>query len=584
MIEGSVVAFIENMFTTWRLYGWCDQVNEAIDELQAVDDPETGMIADRYLRNILSRSKTDKESALLSLVVLHRRNVPLSELFELAYRNLNGRLYVTDFPFLVANLFDGVIPLPQSLAYDITEKLFFSIERIFEQLVKDFQRVPFTNGEPILFYLMLENCRLDLTAQNKELVCIILTHIELRLPAPILDDIVAYLDANTSLGENWAEQRRIITFGRALEHEREAAPEGRGAIDNSSGESDATHPSPEPVPGHSIGAETRVPDLSAAPMQDRSDEVSTRQEFPDRPGVGRGEERKAVDAGSSSESAQPRPETQLLEPAARIDESSPPDTNEGGKAWQSDTTPGMRSGIPRNTPKSGGTQANAASNTVPEDNRVRHPRYGRFMESAKERGILLSRLDPRRWKRRLTDDASARDAKLSAVGVSRQSNTPSLSRRAKWLRALIVLLGLLILALLLLFTSGVRHRPSPAGGATGTMERTNARRAIARSMIDSAQVPTPALGDAASATDRFRFEVTRGRIIWQVKRGDTLYDLYLYLSNATHSATLDARLASASRLTWQEFRARIVALNPAPDGQPSDLDLIFPRDQYVISR
>jgi len=584
MIEGSAVDFIENMFTTGRLYGWCDQVNEAIDELQSIDDPENATITDGYLREVLSRSDADKESALLSLVVLHRRNVPLSELFEPAYRNLSGRLYVTDFPFLVENLFDGEVPLPRSLVYDITEKLFFSIERIFEQLVKDFQRVPFANGELILFYLMLENCRLDLTAQNKELVCIILTHIELRLPAPVLDDIIAYLDANTSLGENWAEQRRIITFGRELEQERQVVPVERVRHDSSPEETTPTSHSPEPATGIPTGAESRAVDSEPASVQGRANEEYSRPETPEFSRVETRDESRVVSVVPTADTDLPRNEVQFPESAARHEDLSAFDIHGGHDAERTDIASAAPSGFRRSATKAGDGQVDTAPDSVTESAPVRRSQYGRFLENAKERGILLSRLDPRRWKRRGSDEKSAGHEGSTANAPANRFNIARFARTEKWLQPFIWFLGLLVLALLLLLISGVRLRRSPTEGDFGTASRTASPQAVMRTVTDSAQVPAPARSSDKSATDRFRFKVSGSQIIWQVRRGDTLYDLYLYLSSANRPAALDARLADANRLTWQEFRARIVALNPAPDGEPSDLDLIFPRDQYIISR
>ncbi|HUX14722.1 MAG TPA: hypothetical protein VMW87_16980, partial [Spirochaetia bacterium] len=198
MRSNEVPNFIEELFNVARLYGWCDQVTEGIIRLEKTDDPKASAVINDYLRQQLESNAADKQAAILCLVVLYRRGTPIQELVVPAHRNLTGRLHANDFPFLIANFFDGVVPLPQSLAHDITEKLFFSIDRIFDKLVGDFQRVPFRDGEPIVFYLMLENCRLDLNAQNRELVCMILAHIEVRLPDPILDDIIAYLDANSS--------------------------------------------------------------------------------------------------------------------------------------------------------------------------------------------------------------------------------------------------------------------------------------------------------------------------------------------------------------------------------------------------
>ncbi|HUX51082.1 MAG TPA: hypothetical protein VMW73_09815 [Spirochaetia bacterium] len=585
MIEGSVVDFIENMFTTGRLYGWCDQVNEAIDELQSIDRPENATITDGYLREVLSRSDADKESALLSLVVLHRRNVPLSELLEPAYRNLSGRLYVTDFPFLVENLFDGVIPLPRSLVYDITEKLFFSIERIFEQLVKDFQRVPFANGELILFYLMLENCRLDLTAQNKELVCIILTHIELRLPAPVLDDIIAYLDANTSLGEDWAEQRRIITFGRELEQERQVVPVERVRHDSSPEETTPTSHSPELATGIPTGAESRAFDSEPAFERERADEEYSRPDTPDFSRVETTEESRAVDlAPTTADIDRPRNQVQFPESADRQEDLFSFDIPGGREAEQTDVASAAPSGLRRSVTEAADGQVETAPDSVTEGAPVRRSQYGRFLENAKERGILLSRLDPRRWKRRVSDGKSPDHEGSTANVPANRFNISHFARTAKWLRPFIWFLGLLVLALLLMLISGVRLRHLPATDDLGTTGRTASPQAVMRTVTDSAQVPAPARSSEKSATDRFRFKVSGSQIIWQVRRGDTLYDLYLYLSSANRPAALDARLADANRLTWQEFRARIVALNPAPGGDASDLDLIFPRDQYIISR
>lgn len=580
MTAQSVPDFVENLFTVARLYGWCDQVTDGIRQAAVLDDEETAAVLRDYLIVGLGATGIDKEAALLSLVLLYRRKTPLSELFVPAYAALKGRLHANDFRFLIDEFFDGTVPLPRSLAYDITEKLFFSIDWIFDKLVEDFRRVPFRNAETIVFYLMLENCRIDLNTQNKELVCIILTHIEIRLPDVILEDIVEYLDAHASAGEKWAEQRKTITFARELKPRPETdVPLERQRSEKSGGEAPAHDP---PVTGGDAKAAVRAPErpISPAPNGIPGSEDQT-------PGWQERGVRVRNDP-ARSETARYEPAVPALQEANKPPVARPEILHRKRRSQEAPSSvPLLAPG--KSAPDEEKAEAlepvsfrqNAAAEGTSDtgndgDNRPkRRLAYSEFMEGLSERGILLSRLDPRRWNRRKDGEEGGESrSPRKMVSIFGRLLT-GVKRRLLLAAAIAVILAASIFLIALAAGRSTAGNPAPHRSFAGVPP---VAAAPSVSIPTSVSAPHPSL-----TPGRFVFERSGSTVLWRVRKGDTLYDLYRFLRRPAMTAKLDPRLSELAKLDWRQFLLRVRNLNPPPSGSAAGFDLIYPRDRYALA-
>jgi len=79
------------------------------------------------------------------------------------------------------------------------------------------------------------------------------------------------------------------------------------------------------------------------------------------------------------------------------------------------------------------------------------------------------------------------------------------------------------------------------------------------------------------------FERSGSTVLWRVRKGDTLYDLYRFLRRPAMTAKLDPRLSELAKLDWRQFLLRVRNLNPPPSGSAAGFDLIYPRDRYALA-
>jgi len=179
-------------------YGWSPHLLTDIKALAAeIDNAAINNYIDKYAGN----ANVSKEE-LIILVTLFRFSGKTSyhSVSELIHNLLSDRLLNHDIYFLVHALLQDHIPLPRSLVYDITERLLLNIEIMYKKIVNDFSKVPAQNTEKVILFLTLHYCRKDLNTQNKEMVGLILSHIEGNVPTKLKEEVKEFL-ANTFLKE-----------------------------------------------------------------------------------------------------------------------------------------------------------------------------------------------------------------------------------------------------------------------------------------------------------------------------------------------------------------------------------------------
>ena len=615
MIGQELPKYLENLFGVARLHGWCDDVHKMLAELRSQKDEALVAELRTLLDGLVRKAGVEKEEAILSLILLHDLGVPERDLYAEAYRGLNGRLYINDFRFLVRYFFGNKIPLPRSLAYDITERLLFSLEDIYDKIVKDFTLIPFRNAEPVVLYLILQNCRVDLNSQNKELICIILTHIEIKLPDSILSDIIKYLDENATLRENWLAQRKTIEFSRELPEERsERIPKKKSDRDRLATLGEVSPGYVEPLePSYNVDVgpvSVRLTDRSSPkaeepePKERMEAKAEARPEAPDirprrageeiMPPLGKGAEYDIPLA--TRDSAGRKEERPDILAAGNLrkerDPGSEPmlSTNDytaiqrGGAASKAEKPDepiiGERSRVP------------AGEGTVrgePEKEKDEKIEYDDFMEAGRERGIFLSRLNRNLWAKRVkAKDGSKSESLLTGVGNIASGllkKMKTLWTDRKKFVILSAVIALLVLTAIVAISSG--SRTSSAPHETGA------------SPIFLSAVPTPATGPPVSQAvsspaptvfqktfppaeeKSFVLQDADGRIEWQVRKDESFFGLFLHLKLTR--ASLDPRLRELANSSWQTFQRRVIELNTSRFPSRGGFDLIFPSERFILT-
>jgi len=470
------------------------------------------------------------------------------------------------------------VPLPQSLVYDITERVFFSLEDVYNKIVDDFTRVPFRNAEPVIFFLILQNCRVDLNTQNKELLCIILTHIEIKLPDSILDDIIIYLDENASLEDSWRVQREIIKFDR--EHIEKKSAQTYPSTSDESFPPDILPPLEPSSP--------RLPDQIVT--------GSFLEETPPR-----------------YENGKERPLSPDISPREEMEKAAPPPPQPDSKYQPSATEPGYQKELPdvlqskdqdtkRGEPESPPSEASEPTEKGEEKSseeikhRGKEPQrqksvtnyrsistpeekekglvYDQFMEPGKERGIFLERLSRGLWQKNRRREGKVPEEEVSLKGeksgVKKFIETSvSIFKNIDKKKRRFIILGVLLviaLAVLILFTSS--HSSTIQRGKTEV--KTEVR------FSNADRGPTVAV----QKEEPFMFQESKNRILWKVKEGDTFYRLYTYLRSNPHN--VNPRLIEIGNTSWNDFLARIEELNPGRFRERDEFDKIFPSEAFTL--
>ncbi|MEM5948145.1 hypothetical protein WKV44_06285 [Spirochaetia bacterium 38H-sp] len=604
----NIPEYLEELFSVFRLYGWCDRVHRSLDELSAIKEQKERDVLQQEALKIIRKKDADKHEAFLSLIILKKSGIPVRELYEDAYRALRNRLYLNDFPFVIRYLFDNKIPLPKALVYDITERLFFSIEDIYSRIVEDFKRVPFKSAEDVVFYLLLQNCRVDLNSQNKELICIILLHIEIKIPDYVIVDIVDYMDENATLKDNWKEQKERIVFSREEKKEEK--------------------------PVYTVDKEKR--DVSNLPQEYviEIDKDTESTELPDRENVEIKHHREYSEPDRYDfSSMRQKEEEDTQEPAERA--SIDLDSIKKGSAYDNlvrpvmdsserrdDNTEDNRPQILPDTEKSDAKYEEytgldnkkvSKRRKKEDDNSIKSPviehrekqqrdfalteetiikktviEYGDYIDPNKERGIRLDRLDKNKWKK------DKKEAKVEQEHKTEKKATSTQKKEMAWIpssffkeneKTLLLILSGLLIGFIILWLMLVFSKKNPP---VSPVEEKTAITQPAENESPQIQIEnkTPEKNSTALEKDiipmekDFTISLEDGVVVWRVNKGQSFYDLYEYIKKNKSSLSHD--LQSLADSSWQNFIAHLQSLNQQRFPNIQNMDTILPLEKFII--
>lgn|GEM_PF-2698715 len=175
-----------------RLHSWCDQSEEKIAALyqRLQEHPEAAPEYEQTILDSFGRLGS-REERLMALAVLHRLNVDAGRLADLTLLNLDTQINEKDGTFILDHYFGGVLPVPAGLVYDITKGNFITYKRaIYRALqVSQFDST-FDPGQVLLFLVQLL-CRDSLNEQNRAIVYLLISRIDIDLPEGVGRIVVA---------------------------------------------------------------------------------------------------------------------------------------------------------------------------------------------------------------------------------------------------------------------------------------------------------------------------------------------------------------------------------------------------------
>ena len=169
-----------------RLHGWCDQSEEKISGLylRLQEQPDGAAGFERTILESFVRLGS-REEKLMALAVLHRLNVAAEKLADLTLLNLENQINEKDGAFILHHYFGDVLPVPSALVYDVTKGNFISYKRALYRALQVSQfDSPFEPAQVLLFLVQLL-CRDSLNEQNRAIVYLLISRIDIDLPESV---------------------------------------------------------------------------------------------------------------------------------------------------------------------------------------------------------------------------------------------------------------------------------------------------------------------------------------------------------------------------------------------------------------
>ncbi|WP_028975083.1 hypothetical protein [Spirochaeta cellobiosiphila] len=227
MITKDLQDKLQELYNVANLYKWTSQTEALITEVikKAKGKMKEALQSALYLK--MRQADSSKEEIIISLILLSKLGVDLDRITEKTVDYLMNKIYVVDFQFLITHLFPQGAPLPEDLIYDITSRVVFDIRNSYDRIARGFQRVPKKRGSEAILYLSGLICRPDLSAQNRDLLYIILSKVQLPLP-PNLATIanLKLIDIRKKLSHKSLKSLRNLTLeGEDVPEPEENVPE-----------------------------------------------------------------------------------------------------------------------------------------------------------------------------------------------------------------------------------------------------------------------------------------------------------------------------------------------------------------------
>jgi len=173
-----------------RLHGWVIQTDEHIERLRALAQEQKSNWP-HYISTLqTSIEKIDSvEEKLLILVILSELEVPPDSIADLMFKHLHGRLSSDDSVFITKHFFQNASPVPDEIVYDIIKRNFISYQRaIFQALKVSGYSSSFSPGHVLLFLTQLL-CRNNLNEQNRAMLYLLLSRLDIDIPQIISDSV-----------------------------------------------------------------------------------------------------------------------------------------------------------------------------------------------------------------------------------------------------------------------------------------------------------------------------------------------------------------------------------------------------------
>lgn len=567
-----------------RLHGWCDQTNERITALVAEIRREPELAAERLaLVNATVDQVNSLEEKLLIFVLVAELGTPADTVAELMYRHLEGKLTNKDSNFIVRHFFQNRSPVPEEITYDITRRNFISYQRAIYQALKisTFE----SKFEPrfILLYFIQLLCRNNLNEQNRAMLYLLLSRIDIDLP-PAIEQTVRAAMVKLADVIHEVEQRQESVLSDTIQQNGISLEEHDWAQAPRAAKSAQTRPDRDPAAGAALAyGELAAPaGLEAGlrpappPRPSAASQPYTGSYF-DNYG-----DRGALDRGDAA--AKPAPAKPVAPAPAGLAGAGPgqgPSGNDlSGPPPPADGFAGYGEGLQKGDakrPDLGGGDAGipgGAGSAAGDDTFV----ISFTKESSELKAVLAALKDA---------DQAAAPASGGAVAAAADRLGRRVGLLGKLFQALFRVWWFWLALLLVLGGIGLwlflaASQPT-GGGPTPAVAVDSEGLPVA---ADAPAAPPPAaLGAGAAATDPAGaaqpgagMDIRRagGQAAWYPRQGETLWALYRYLRDAPDAAP---GLKALTVHEWQGFLAAIAAANP----NLSQPDLIYPAKAIMLA-
>lgn len=175
-----------------RLHGWCDQTDERIaslvDMIQVT--PEDSARFETEVIGSLKMLDTAEEK-LLALLVLVQLGADLSQVSEWTLEHLENQIDEKDSDFIDRHYYGNRSPVPADLVYTVTKGNFINYKRALYEALKVSQFESDFDPPHVLLYLTQLLCRNSLNKQNRAIVYLLLSRIDIDLPPNLLRIVLA---------------------------------------------------------------------------------------------------------------------------------------------------------------------------------------------------------------------------------------------------------------------------------------------------------------------------------------------------------------------------------------------------------
>ncbi len=182
---------IDELFKLASLHSWCSQVNDLIVEFNNKHKKNNLIVA--YLVSKLKEKNLPGEYYILSLVLLNYQDYPTKDIIELAISSLYGKLNKNDILFFKDHLFSGNFPLSSRLSEDITNRSFLSSKVAIKKAMEIDSVISKNNPIITVLYMNFILSRVDMNEENRAMVAFLLLRLDVELPKSLNERVFKYL-------------------------------------------------------------------------------------------------------------------------------------------------------------------------------------------------------------------------------------------------------------------------------------------------------------------------------------------------------------------------------------------------------